>query len=221
MLERKADGKMTESTAKVPLSERINIRMIVFFGIMALLIGAPVYIYIDSVMHEGIKDVGGGYKEVDLKAMSVFPFDQVNGTIDDIPIKWRQLDGAKVIANGEMWQPQSAARYVDSFDLVYSIAKCCFSGPPQVQHFVHARASKGAELEYFEGLVRVKGTLHVKVTRDQDKVRGVYWMDVDKVEQDTIQIPWIPILSVLIGLPVLFLIIRAIVGSRRSNAAPA
>ena len=208
-----------ESTPKIPLSERINIRMIIFFGVMALLIGTPVYIYIDSVMHEGIKDVGGGYKEVDLKAMSVFPFDQVNGTIDDVPIKWRQLDGAKVIANGEMWQAQSAARYVDSFDLVYSIAKCCFSGPPQVQHFVHARAAKGAQLEYFDGLVRVKGTLHVNVTHDQGKVRGVYWMDVDSVEQDTINIPWIPILSVLIGLPVLFFIVRLVVNSRRPSGA--
>ena len=118
-----------DSAVKAPLSERINIRMLVFFGVLAVMVGYPVYIYIDSVMHEGIKDVGGGYKEVDLKAMSVFPFDQVNGTVDDIPIKWRQLDGTKVIANGEMWQPQSAARYVDGFDLVYSITKCCFGAP--------------------------------------------------------------------------------------------
>ncbi len=78
-----------DSAVKAPLSERINIRMLVFFGVLAVMVGYPVYIYIDSVMHEGIKDVGGGYKEVDLKAMSVFPFDQVNGTVDDIPIKWR------------------------------------------------------------------------------------------------------------------------------------
>lgn len=206
-----------DSAVKVPLSERINIRMLIFFGVLVLMVGYPVYIYVDSVMHEGIKDVGGGYKEVDLKAMSVFPFDQINGTINDVPEKWRALDGKKVIANGEMWQAQSASRYVDSFDLVYSITKCCFSGPPQVQHFVHARAAKGANLEYFDGLVRVKGTLHVNVTRDQDKVRGVYWMDVDNVEQDVISIPWIPILSVVVGLPVVFFIIRKIVTARRSS----
>lgn len=206
-----------DSTYKPSLSERINIRMIIFFGVMILLIGYPIYIYIDSAMHQGIKDVGGGYKEVDLKAMSVFPFDQVDGTIDDIPIKWRQLDGAKVIANGEMWQAQSAARYVDSFDLVYSISKCCFNGPPQIQHFVHARAAKNAELEYFDGLVRVKGTLHIKVTRDQNKVSGVYWMDVDNVEQDTVNIPWLPILGVMVGLPLVLWVIRRIVTSRRPS----
>ena len=206
-----------ENAARVPLSERINIRMILFFGCLVLMIGYPVYVYIDSVMHEGIKDVGGGYKEVDLKAMSVFPFDQVNGTIDDVPIKWRQLDGAKVIANGEMWQAQSASRYIDSFDLVYSITKCCFSGPPQVQHFVHARTAKGAQLEYFEGLVRVKGTLHVKVTREGEKVGGVYYMDVDSIEQDVVNIPWAPVLAVLVGLPIVFLAIRWILSKRRAN----
>jgi len=206
-----------EPTANIPLSERINIRMLIFFGVLALMVGYPVYIYVDSVMHEGIKDIGGGYKEVDLKAMSVFPFDQTNGTIDDIPIKWRQLDGSKVVANGEMWQAMSAARYVDSFDLVYSITKCCFSGPPQIQHFVHCRASSGAQLEDLPGLVRVKGTLHIKVTRDQGKVSGVYWMDVDSVEQDTVSIPWIPILGVLVGLPIVFLVIRKLFSLRRTN----
>ena len=123
----------------------------------------------------------------------------------------------KVIANGEMWQAQSAARYVDSFDLVYSISKCCFNGPPQIQHFVHARAAKNAELEYFDGLVRVKGTLHIKVTRDQNKVSGVYWMDVDNVEQDTVNIPWLPILGVMVGLPLVLWVIRRIVTSRRPS----
>jgi len=170
-----------DTAVKAPLSERINLRIIIFFGVLALLIGTPVYIYINSLVHGGIERTSEGTM-VDLKAMSVFPFDQVNGTIDDVPKKWRDLDGQKVITTGEMWQPTSAAQYVDSFDLVYSIAKCCFTGPPQVQHFVHARAAKGAQLEYYNGLVKVKGTLHIKVVKDQDKIASVYSMDVDSVE---------------------------------------
>jgi hypothetical protein len=170
-----------ETAVKPPLSERIPVRMIIFTGVLLLLLGTPVYIYIDSAIHGGIERTSDGIK-VDLKAMSVFPFDQVNGTIDDIPRKWRDLDGQKIIATGEMWQPMSAAQYVDSFDLVYSIAKCCFSGPPQVQHFVHAKAAPGAHLEYYSGLVKVKGTLHVKVERDAGKVSSVYSMDVESVE---------------------------------------
>ncbi len=185
MLEREAGSEVRETmdtAVKVPLSERINIRMILFFGVMLVLIGYPVYIYLDSAVHGGIKDIGGGYKEVDLKAMSVFPFPQTNGTMNDVPKKWRELDGQKVVAYGEMWNGQYAGRYVDSFELCYSIAKCCFNGPPQVQHFVHATAVKESDLEYYQGLVKVSGTLHVKVTYDSGKVNHVYWMDVDKVE---------------------------------------
>ena len=170
-----------DSAVKAPISERINLRMIVFFGVLLLLVGTPVYIYLKSAITGGIERTSEGVK-VDLKAMSVFPFDQVNGTIDDIPKKWRDLDGQKIIATGEMWDSKGASRYVDSFDLVYSISKCCFSGPPQVQHFVHAKATPDASIEYYSNLVRVKGTLHIKVVRDQDKVSSVYSMDVESVE---------------------------------------
>ncbi|HEX3357592.1 MAG TPA: hypothetical protein VHS31_11535 [Tepidisphaeraceae bacterium] len=171
-----------DTAVKVPLSERINIRMILFFGVMLALIGYPVYIYLDSAVHGGIKDIGGGYKEVDLKAMSVFPFDQTNGTVNDVPKKWRDLDGQKIVAYGEMYVGQSAGQEVGSFDLCYSIAKCCFNGPPQVQHFIHSTPAQKANLEYYSGLVKVKGILHVNVTRDQGKVSHVYWMDVDSVD---------------------------------------
>lgn len=159
----------------------INIRMIVFAAVMVGLISAPVYMYLDAVVHGGIKQTADGL-EVDLKAMSLFPFDQTNGTIDDVPKKWRDLEGKKVVCYGEIWAPQSAGRYISSFDLCYSITKCCFSGPPQIQHFVHCKAVKNADLEYAPNLVKAKGTLHVKVTRDAGKVSGVYWMDVDSIE---------------------------------------
>src|SRR5256885_7327181 len=82
---------------KEPWTSKVNFRMLAFAGVLLLLIGYPIYVYVDSVVSGGIHDVGNGYKEVDLKAMSVFPFDQINGTIDDIPQKWRALDGKKVV----------------------------------------------------------------------------------------------------------------------------
>ena len=85
------------------------------------------------------------------------------------------------MVEGEMWTPYSAAPEQDHFQVVYSIAKCCFNGPPQVQHFVDCSAVKGATLEEFSGLVKVAGTLHIKVTRDENKVDHVYWMDVESV----------------------------------------
>src|SRR5688500_4837697 len=87
---------------------RITPQMIVFSLLVLGVIGGIVYTYVDSALSGGIKDVGGGFKQVDLKAMSTFSLDQQNGTIDDVPQKWRALDGQKVILYGEIWQPLSA-----------------------------------------------------------------------------------------------------------------
>ena len=35
--------------------------------------------------------------------MSTFTFDQVNGKLEDVPKKWRDLDVQKVILKGEMY----------------------------------------------------------------------------------------------------------------------
>lgn len=169
-------------TRRIPLSERINMRAIVFVGVLGLIIGYPVYVLIDSQLSGGIKNVGDGYTQVDLKAMSTFTFDQVGGTKNDIPEKWRALDGKKVVLYGEMWQPYTADDRIAGFDLCYSIAKCCFSGPPQVQHFVKSKVPAGKTVEYFEHQVKVTGILHVNVIRDAERVASVYQLDVDSVE---------------------------------------
>jgi hypothetical protein len=166
----------------IPLRERFNFRMIGFGLFVLVLVGYPMYVYVDSVVSGGIKDAGDGYKLVDLKAMSSFLFDQNSGTIEDVPEKWRALHGQKVILEGEMWQPTSAGDSVDTFELVYSIAKCCFSGPPQIQHFIHSKVVDGKRVDYYGGLVRVKGTLHVDVKRADGKVQSVYQFDVESVE---------------------------------------
>jgi hypothetical protein len=173
----------TTSAPKVPLSERVNIRMIVFAAVVLLLIGTPVYIYLDSTLSGGIHR-HGDVAEVDLKAMSNFPFDQTNGTVNDIPKQWRELDGKKIQVTGEIYAPDSASADLDHFDLVYSIAKCCFNGPPQIQHFVHARVKDGGTVPYLNGLVEVVGVLKVDVKKDPatGKVSQVYAMDVENVK---------------------------------------
>jgi hypothetical protein len=161
---------------------RINFRMIAFASVLLALIGYPIYVYFDSVVSGGIKQAGGGYLEVDLKAMSVFPFDQANGRIDDVPRRWRDLDGKKVVVYGEMWAPYSAGSQLAGFQLCYSIAKCCFNGPPQVQHFVDCRVIDGASVDVYPNLVRVKGVLHVNVKSEEGKVKSVYQMVVESVD---------------------------------------
>lgn len=168
--------------------DRINFRMIIFAAVVIVLVGFPMYVYLESAITGGVKDVGNGFKEVDLKAMSNFPFDQVRGTIEDIPKKWRDLEGQKVVLYGEMWQPFEAGDgAVQNFDLCYSIAKCCFSGPPQVQHFVKAHVRPGRKVYAYPNLVKVVGVLHVNVVQDKEagKISQVYQLDVEDIQPAT------------------------------------
>ena len=166
---------------KLPLRERFNFRMIIFIGVIALMVGYPLYWMIHMQLTGGVEKVAGGNTYVDLKAMSTFTFDQNNGTIQDVPMKWRELDGKRVVVHGEMWQPTGAGPTVEDFQLVYSIAKCCFSGPPQIQHFVHAKVKDGAKVGYYEGTVEVQGILHVNVKKEAGAVTSVYQLDVESV----------------------------------------
>lgn len=155
-------------------------RIIIFIIVIGALLGYPLK---EFIFYKPIKETSGGYLEVDLKGISLFPFDQTNGKQEDVPAEFRSLDGKKVVVVGEMWQPYSATRAVDGFQLVYSIAKCCFSGPPQIQHFVQAKVVPDKHISYHSGSVKVSGTMRVKVTKDEDgKITGVYHIDVEDVQ---------------------------------------
>lgn len=176
-------NSVQSAPVKVPLSERINFRLIIFIALIAFVVGVPVYWYLDAELSGGIKQRADGYTEVDLRAMSLFSFDQQNGRDEDVPQKWRDLDGKKVILTGEMWVPGSFADQVKGFQLCYSVAKCCFSGPPQVQHFVNSTAPPGKAIPVYPGLVQVAGTLRVKVKPGPEgKVASVYEMEVEHVD---------------------------------------
>ena len=125
-------------------------------------------------------------KQVDLKAMSSFPLDQINGSLQDIPDKWRQLDGQKVILYGEMWDSRYAGDSdVRAFQLCYSIAKCCFSGPPQVLHFVNSVVPPGTSLGSYSNLVKVTGVLHVNPIKSEGKLSSIYQLQVENIEPAT------------------------------------
>jgi hypothetical protein len=171
-----------ENDVHIPLSQRINLRLILFSIVAVALIGTPLYWYIDYSLANGIK-VHGDVTEVDLKAMSLFPFDQVRGTLTDVPERFRDLNGKKVEMVGEMYLVNFAGDDVQRFDLVYSISKCCGQGPPLIQHFVQAKGRDGKMVPYYQGLVKVTGTLHVDVKQGLDRVESVYQLDVDSVNQ--------------------------------------
>jgi hypothetical protein len=167
-----------------PLSERFNFRILMFAAILLAVVGYPFYVYLDGVLSGGVRDLGNGVKLVDLKTMSSFVFDQTSGTVNDVPEKWRALDGERVALEGEMVPPSMSAKGgAGKFELVYSVAKCCFTGAPQIQHFIQCQTGDGGEVPFIGGLVRVTGTLKVDVTRDAEtgEINGVYHMTVDEV----------------------------------------
>ncbi len=168
--------------APSPRRGTINIRMIAFLAIVSFPFIWFGYIFLNDRLTNGIEH-HANYEEVNLKAMGNFPFDQRDGSVDSIPARWRQLDGKRVMLEGFMWAGRSAAPRINEFQFVYSITKCCFNGPPLVQERVFARTKDNASVAYFGDLVKITGTMHVKVEKDAGVVTAVYSMDVDKVEK--------------------------------------
>jgi len=168
---------------KKPLSQRINSRMLIFAAVVLIPIGWLTYVFVHETFTGGITR-HGNFAEVDLKAMSNFDMDQNSATRDDIPKRWRDLDGTRVMFTGQMWSPQQAGNgYLGYFQTVYSKTKCCFSGPPLAQHFVDCNVKPGVEAEYYgDDFVHVYGTLHVYIRKEAGVIKSIYHVDVDKVE---------------------------------------
>ena len=166
-----------------PLLKLLNYRIVLLAAIAMLFIGFPFFNWARDAMTGGIIR-HGDYAEVNLKAMSSFELDQVNGQITDIPQRFRDLEGKRVALVGEMWAQKDAGDGTLSyFQLCYSRTKCCFNGPPLAQHFVDSNVKRGTEVYYDPGMVRVWGTLHVRMRRDPGGViKSVYAVDVDRVD---------------------------------------
>jgi hypothetical protein len=167
----------------IPWRERINMRVIVFAAVIALMVGYPAYIYFAAMVTGGVYN-RGAFKEVDLKAMSNFEFNQTHGQKTDIPARFRELDGQKVLLKGEMWAPSSAAdASLGYFRLCYSVAQCCFSGTPLVQHFVDCNVVPGKTAYFYSGQVEVGGRLHVKIIKDEatGEITSIYQLDTTGV----------------------------------------
>jgi hypothetical protein len=177
------DSVMTTAVAsKMPLTERINFRMLAVVAVVLGLVGYPVYTFVQASLNGGVQKVGD-LNVVDLKALGNFPFNEDTSTINDVPAKWRELNGKRVALEGFMVPANSAGEDVSQFQFVYNVTKCCFNGPPRVQERVFARVPNGT-VPYYGVEVRCVGTLHVAVTKnDAGKTNTVYVMDVDKVDQ--------------------------------------
>ena len=170
-------------TLAVPRPRRvsINFRLVALLALLALPFMYFGYVIIDQAITGGVKD-RGSYLEVDLKSLGQFPFDPVQDDTASVPERWRKLDGKKVMLTGEMYAGGSAAPKVPAFELVYSIQKCCFGGPPRVQERVFVRAPEGKPVPFYWQPVRVVGTLHVEAKKVEGQVVSVFDMEVESIE---------------------------------------
>ena len=163
-----------------PARSKINLRLFLFIAVISAPFIWATYAGARLLLNGGIEDMGS-YKKVDLKALGYFTFDPVKGSVADVPARYRKLDGQKVALEGFMWSPSSAMKARD-FEFVYNIAKCCFNGPPLVQERVFAHSPMALPLT--GDYVRLIGTLHVKIEKDENgTITSVYTMDVDKYQE--------------------------------------
>jgi hypothetical protein len=166
-------------TNRLPLRERINVRLIVFLVLVTL----PFLWCLWMILDQRTIINRGDYYEVDLKAMGNFPFDAKRDTAEVIPAEVRELDGKKVVFEGEMYAPDQASSRVEGFQLVYSITECCLGGPPKVQERVFAYVPEGKRIRNYTGRqVTCTGTLHVKLEKVEGETVSVFRMDVDDVQ---------------------------------------
>jgi hypothetical protein len=177
--------------AAAPTRRPTNWSAIARVGVVsALVLGLVAYamtVTYQSVVKGGITDRGGHF-EVDLKTMSTFEMDQYAGTLQDVPQRYRDLSGKKVLLIGEVAPANdTAGSKVSRFQLCYSVARCCFGGEPKVQHFVDCRVPGGGKVANYDGAgpIKVFGTLHVNVIRANGKVQSVFQLDIDRVEPHT------------------------------------
>jgi hypothetical protein len=122
--------------------------------------------------------------EVNLKDMSLFDLDQVNGTASDVPKSFRDLDGKRVTFVGEMWDPKLGGdgKSVSFFQTVYSKSHWSFRGSPHAQDFWACTPSAGISVTDTDAPIRVTGVLHVKIQKDSGVIKSVYEVDVESVQ---------------------------------------
>ncbi len=160
-----------------------RIRVGAVVGVIALLLGFALWETYKTLVLGGVVNMGDYYK-VELRSMSAFEMDPRFGTVEDVPSKYRELSGKKVLLQGEI-APNTFYTTAKStnFDLCYSVAKCCVGGAPKVQHFVNCRIPSGTKVDLSaEGQFKVYGTLKVNVIRDENAVRSVFQMEVERVD---------------------------------------
>jgi hypothetical protein len=125
-------------------------------------------------------DVFSLYQNVDLKAMGSFPLSPEAGTINDVPARFRTLDGRRVRVVGFVYD-SSSKDSPTRFQLALPVGNS--HTPPKVQERVFASMPAGRSAQFPNGLAELYGTLHVKVKHEpsDDVITSLYELDVESI----------------------------------------
>jgi hypothetical protein len=103
------------------------------------------------------------YHAIDLRTLRNFEFNEQTGTQTDVPEPIRKLDGKPVSVMGMMWSLQSTGPAVSQFQLVYNPQE---RRVPRVHERIFVRGNRGDSIKFYDEVVRVRGTLHVHIRRN-------------------------------------------------------
>jgi hypothetical protein len=177
------DQTFVPAASPAPEYRSFNLRLWIFIGAISLVVLYIVGHFVADMMTGGITD-HGSYKEVDLKMLGNFAFNDDAGTVNDVPKRYRELDGQRVQLKGFMFGPEEAGAKGRRFQFVYNVTNCCFKGPPLVQERVFVTAKKDLPIYDMYTFAEVVGTLHVRLIKDQasGKIVSVYDLDAESTK---------------------------------------
>ncbi|HWE96829.1 MAG TPA: hypothetical protein VG269_22910 [Tepidisphaeraceae bacterium] len=125
-------------------------------------------------------DAFSRYQNVDLQAMGSFPLSAEAGTLNDVPARFRELDGRRVRVVGFMYD-SSGKDNSTRFQFVLPPGNS--RTPPRVQERIFASMPAGRSAQFVNGLAELYGTLHVKVKHvpSDDIITSLYELDVESI----------------------------------------
>jgi hypothetical protein len=122
------------------------------------------------------------YTYADMNILGRFKIDLTNGSIDDVPARFRRLDGRKVRLEGFMLSDNATPR-VAHFDLVYNVGDS-WGHPPPAQARVSVTVPNGTTVPYVDTYLQIFGTLHVRIMREGGQIVSVYQLDPERYMQE-------------------------------------
>lgn len=181
----------TTTVPKLTEEERLKrhggpspVRIAIVVGALALVVGWPVYSFISERVTGGVHD-RGSYKEVDVATLASFKLNMRSGTIDDVPARFRALDGQRVRVRGFVHSiVESDGVWTKAFLLASRYQSQWGPGSLDAQERVSVFVPDGRKISVEANKYYwVTGTMHVKVLRDErDGIYRVFAVDLDELE---------------------------------------